>query len=435
MPTKFHIVTYGCQMNRYDSSALRRFLESREHIWTISPGDADFIVVNTCAVRQHAENRALGRLREFVGMKKKKPGLRVGIMGCVAQELGEKLNERLPGLDFIIGTDSLPIIAKIIEGEKACGTYIDVFPDFTGLQSPAHIETGQVSAFVTIMRGCNNYCSYCIVPYVRGCERSLPVKSIIEEIRRAVDCGVKEITLLGQNVNSYNTGSMNFPALLDKAANIEGIERIRFVTNHPKDFSQELIEVVKRYPGKIPPAFHLPLQSGSDRILEAMNRKYTIYKYMSIIERIYKEVPDAAISTDIITGFPGESDSDFIRTIDSMKKARFAGTFAFRYSTRPGTAAAGFDDDVPETIKKERLRKVIDLGIELAGKFSQNLVGAVQRTLVEGRAERNPGMLRTTAPSGRTVLIPDGSAEIGEIIPVAIEKAKTWVLLGKRLEE
>ncbi len=431
MKRKFHIVTYGCQMNKYDSAALRALLEGEGHIWTESPRDADVIIVNTCAVRQHAEDRALGRLRALVGLKKRRPWVSVGVIGCVAQKLGEKLLEQIPGLDFVVGTDRLDVIPRIVEGDIPGGVFVDTKPDFTGLGVPAHTKEGAVSAFVTIMRGCNNFCTYCIVPYVRGRERSRSPDEILREVRELLQRGVVEITLLGQNVNSYRFGDTDFPKLLGMVAELEGLLRLRFVTNHPKDFSDAVLDVVEAHRDVIPPSFHLPLQSGSDAILRAMNRRYTAAYYLDLVERIYRRFPDAAITTDIICGFPGETEADHRATLNVMRRVGFAGTFAFRYSVRPGTAAAKLPDDVPEDVKIRRLNEVIALGIELAKDFSRRLLGTLQDVLVEGVAPKNPGMLRGTAPSGRTVLLSAAcGAKRGEIIPVEITEAGTWVLWG-----
>ncbi len=418
-------------MNRYDSSTLSEYLISRGHRWVDNLDDADLIVVNTCAVRQHAENRAIGRLKSIVARKKKNHNLKIGIMGCIAQQNGEKLFEIIPQLDFVVGTDQLPVIAQIAEGKFRCGTFVNANTDFMGIDSIPSITPGQVSTFITIMRGCDNFCSYCVVPYVRGRERSLPDEKILDEIARVVDNGIKEITLLGQNVNSYRYENVDFPALLEKVAQIPGVERIRFVTNHPKDFSDKILDVLEKYPRKIPPAFHLPLQSGSADILSAMNRKYSPDEYIALIENIYRRFPHSAISTDIIVGFPGESEQDFQATLNMMKAVNFSGVFAFRYSIRPGTAAEKLHHDVPEELKIQRLNQVIRLGIQLANNFSENLVGTIQDVLVERVSYKNPGKLRCTAPSGRTVLIDENSAEIGQIVPVKITAAKTWVLWGK----
>ena len=418
-------------MNQYDSSALREYLEIRGHKWTDDVQSADFIVVNTCAVREHAQNRALGRIKGLVSAKRKNPALEIGIMGCVAQELGEKLFEKIPELDFVIGTDQIPVIAQIADGTIARGIFVQTRQNFYGVESNAHINSGRVSSFVTIMRGCDNFCSYCIVPYVRGRERSLPPDRIIAEIENAVANGVREITLLGQNVNSYDYGGLDFPELLEMVANIDNLARIRFVTNHPKDFSEKLLDIVEKYPDKIPPAFHLPIQSGSDNVLHAMNRKYTSEQYFDIVDSIYKKFPDAAISTDIITGFPGESEADFDATISAMKRVRFSGTFSFRYSVRQGTAASKLLDNVPNDVKIERLNRVISTGLEIAEEYSQNLIGTVQNVLVEGKSRKNPGKLRATAPSGRTVLIDENSANIGDIVTVKITDAKIWILWGE----
>ena len=417
-------------MNRYDSGALRTLLEERGHKWVEHPDNADFIVVNTCAVRQHAENRALSRLSMLASMKKKRKNLLVGIMGCVAQELGEEIVQKIPTIDFIVGTDKMAVVADIADGGVNGKIFTDIDKEFRGIDIPAHIEKGARSAFVTIMRGCDNFCSYCIVPYVRGRERSRSPQKIIAEIKNAVASGIVEITLLGQNVNSYRYDALDFPALLDKIAQISGLQRIRFVTNHPKDFSPKILDTVEKHADKIPPAFHLPLQSGSDKILAAMNRKYTFSQYLRTIEQIYRRFPDAAVTTDIIAGFPGENDDDYSATLAAIDKVRFAGIFAFRYSVRQGTAASHLEDNVPEEIKIARLNEIIRKGIHYAKTYSHNLIGTVQKVLLEGDAPKNPGFLRGIAPSGRIVLFPKNEFA-DKIVPVKIEKAGTWILWGK----
>ena len=433
MKKKFHIITYGCQMNKYDSMAITERLMELGHVPTEDVGEADVIIVNTCAVREHAEKRALGRIRNLLGLKKSNPELKVGIIGCVAQEHGEKLFELIPELDFVVGTEQLDKIEEIVSGRLGCGVFVESREDFLGVSAPAHIESGQVSSFVTIMRGCNNFCSYCIVPFVRGRERYRPPELIIDEVKRAVRLGVKEITLLGQNVNSYRFNDLDFADLLRLVAKTEGLKRLRFVTNHPKDFTTKILDVVEEFEDKIPPAFHLPLQSGSDKILSAMNRKYTLSQYMKLVEQIYARFPKAAITTDIIVGFPGERDEDFMATIRAMEEVEFAGVFSFRYSPRPGTAAARLPDDVPETVKLDRLKKVIELGIKLAEKYSRKFIGTKQSVLVLGRDKKRPDMLRGTAPSGRTVVFPK-TDEInpGDIVTIKISDASAWVLFGEK---
>jgi len=432
MKKKFHIITYGCQMNKYDSLTLKQQLNEEGHYWADKPETAELIIVNTCAVRLHAENRALGRLKTLIGLKKKRSNIQIGIMGCVAQELGAKLLEILPGIDFVVGTDQVDVIADIASGVLEPATYTNVDSDFLGLDMSAFIPKNQVSSFVTIMRGCNNLCSYCIVPYVRGKERSKPEREILSEIQQNINRGIKEIILLGQNVNSYKYGNIYFHNLLRSIMTINGVKRLRFVTNHPKDFSDKILDIVKECSEIIPPAFHLPLQSGSDKILSAMNRKYDLKHYMKMIENIYRCFPNAAISTDIIVGFPGETEQDFKTTLETMRAVEFAGSFSFRYSVRPGTYAASLEDDVPEKTKIERLQQIIDLGIKLAETYSQKLVGTVQQVLVSGTDKKNPSLFKGTAPSGRNVLIvTHKNLKNGEIIPVYIERATAWVLRGR----
>ncbi len=429
MRRKFHIIAYGCQMNRYDSDALHKLLLERGHLWEDDPEKADLVVVNTCAVRQHAEDRALGRLETLLGIKKRKPNFTVGIMGCVAQREGDNLIKRFPSLDFVVGTDEFAKIADITEAD-CNGVFTQVDDTFSHPGIHAYIDEGQNASFITIMRGCNNYCAYCIVPYVRGNERSVRPDVIIDEIAHAVDAGVFSITLLGQNVNSYNYEKTDFPRLLRKIAESpKKPKRIKFVTNHPKDFSDSLIDVLVEYSEIMPAAFHLPLQSGSDAILRAMNRKYSLSNYMHIVEKIYSRFPDASIATDIIAGFPGETDTDFRHTLDAMRTVGFSGTFAFKFSPRPSTAAAAMHDDVPEELKIHRLKQIINCGIEQATKFSQSFAGSVQNVLVEKSVD---GKCFGEAPTGRRVEF-FGDCAPGDFARVRIESAKTWVLVGKPL--
>ena len=343
--------------------------------------------------------------------------------------MGEKIFKKIPTLDFVVGTDKISAIADIIDGTAEGKVYTDIDEKFYGLASPPHIEDGDFSAFVTIMRGCDNFCSYCIVPYVRGRERSKPPQKIINEIKWAAERGVVEITLLGQNVNSYRYGDIDFSKLLEMVAQIENIARIRFITNHPKDFSKKILDVVEKYRDKIPASFHLPLQSGSDKILAAMNRKYTISQYLSIVEDIYRRFPDAIITTDIIVGFPGEDENDFLQTITALNEIGFGGIFAFRYSVRNGTKAAKLKDNVPETEKIARLNEIIKLGIRLAQKYSRKQIGTIQKVLLGNISKKNPEFITSTAPSGRVVLIPRREF-FKKFVDVRIEKASTWVLWG-----
>lgn len=428
---RFCIITYGCQMNRYDSDALAEKLIRFGHQPADMTENADFVIVNTCSVRQHAEDRALGRISELVRLKKHNPNVKIGVVGCVAQRIGDKLMREIPGIDFVVGPDALESVIAIVNGDIPCGIYIDKNSSFCGLDVPAHTKSGDSHAFVTVMRGCDNYCSYCIVPYVRGRARSLPPEKIIAEIKSHISKGIIEITLLGQNVNEYKYGNIDFPALLEMVAQIDGFQRIRFVTNHPKDFSPDILDIVEKYRCKIPPAFHLPLQSGSNRILELMNRKYTVEKYLSLVENIYRRFPDSAISTDIIAGFPTETEKDFESTLDVMRYARFSGVFSFHYSPREGTKASSMPDDVPRDVKIERLKRVIALGQQLAGEFSKKMVGTIQKVVVTGKAEKKPqGFFEGTTESGRKIIFQLDDFQ-QRMVDVKVTSAGIWILYGE----
>lgn len=378
----------GCQMNVYDSGQILSCLKPLGFEKTDDLEQADLVIVNTCTIREKAEQKAfsfLGRLRK---LKKKKPKLMIGIGGCVAQQEGEKILSRMPYVDLVFGTHALFRLPKMIEKISATGCRIvDVkLSETTGeddLAAPDQMQD-QVTAFVTIMRGCDNYCTYCVVPYVRGRECSRHPDRIVEEIKGLVEKGVKEVTLLGQNVNSYGIkeGLIPFSGLLERVDKIDGLERIRFTTSHPKDLSDDLMAAFGTLP-KLCNHIHLPVQSGSDRILKKMNRKYTIGHYLERIEALRAIKPDIAITTDIIAGFPGETQDDFEKTIDLLKTVQFDGIFAFIYSDRPGVPAAAFKDKLSEDEKKQRLQVILDLQERYTRAKNASLVGSLEKVLVE----------------------------------------------------
>jgi len=413
-------------MNEYDSAAVVEMLEMRG--WKSSPeNEAQVIIVNTCAVRQNAENRALGRL---LTMARTHKDAIVGIIGCVAQEIGGELLEKYPEIAFAVGPGEIDRIPEIIQNlDRKPRLDVD---RLTGCGLRAKVEEGDLKAFVAISRGCENFCSYCIVPYVRGKLRGRPMSDIIDEINRDVDLGVREITMLGQNVNSYvdpATGE-DFAGLLEKACDIAGLARIRFVTSHPRDMSDRIIDAIAYLP-KVCEAIHLPVQSGSTRILQAMNRGYSREYYLDLIDKIIHKIPDVALTTDIIAGFPGETDEDFLDTVSLYERVGYASSFAFRYSVRPGTAAADFDDDVPENVKISRLERIITLGQKYAVKFSSSLIGKSREILVEGESNKNPGMQYGYDRAGRRVLFDGKNRLRGSLIRVIITNADKWFITGK----
>ncbi len=432
-PRRVYIETYGCQMNEYDSSMIASMLTGAGYALATDPGNADVVIVNTCSVRERAEIRVLGRLRHLRGLAP--TGAVLGAIGCVAQRMGDELFSSVRGLDFVVGTDRyalLPdVIDQAVEGVATAETGIDPGESYASRPKPA---TAGLLDFVSVMRGCNNFCSYCIVPYVRGRERSLPADVVVDEVRAFVDLGMRDVTLLGQNVNSYDDDGLDFAGLLERIDGIGGLERIRFATSHPKDLSPRLIRAVADLE-KVCEHVHLPVQSGSDAVLERMNRRYTRADYLKLITALREAVPDCAITTDVIAGFPGETREDLERTLALMREVRFDSAFMFRYSVRAGTQAAGFDDDVPEHEKIERLEEVIALQQAITTEINTELVGSTVEVLVEGPSQRDPAKLFGRTRTGKAVVLSraeasrDGSAPTpGALAPAVVTEASAWTL-------
>jgi tRNA-2-methylthio-N6-dimethylallyladenosine synthase len=415
-------------MNQYDSELVRTLLDGDGVDWTSDPEKADVILVNTCCVRKHAEQRALGRLRQLVHLKKSRPWVRVGILGCIAQEREGDLFEEIPGLDWVVGPDEYRQLPNLISGCNTSKALLDIGSGESYHDVIPTSVTGP-TAFIAIMRGCDNYCSYCIVPHVRGQERSRPQSSIIAEARALASNGVREITLLGQNVNSYRDGSSDFADILREVASVPGLERVRFTTSHPKDLSERLLQAMAEIP-KVCPFLHLPVQSGSDRILGLMNRKYTRSVYLEKIAMVRDAIPDVAISTDILVGFPGETEQDFRDTMDLLETVRFHGVFSFRYSVRPGTAAAKLPDNVPEAVKISRLEAVIDRQREISSELHKARVGNTVGVLVESLAKKGEGFLMGRSPHDEVVVFAGNGSKIGEICKVKIEEVRGFTLVG-----
>ena len=444
-------------MNVYDSEQIAIRLAPLGYQQTSSLESADLVIVNTCTIRAKAEQKAFSFLGRLGRLKKKKPGLITGVGGCVAQQEGEEIFRRIPYLDLVFGTqaiDRLPALIQKIENKRCRIVDIEMTdkPDFSEANGVVLQRDSQVSRFVTIMRGCDNFCSYCVVPYVRGREASRHPDTIINEINELVRTGIKEVTLLGQNVNSYgkkeDLGS--FTQLLSRVSNIEQLLRIRFTTSHPKDFDEDLINAF-RTNKKLCNHIHLPVQSGSNRVLKRMNRKYTKELYLDKVAKLRDTCPDIAITSDIIVGFPGESDGEFDETLELIRRIEFDGLFAFMYSDRPNAPAAEFDQKVSDQKKKERLQILLDLQENFTRKKNQALVGSVLPILVEGFSKRqSSGILnhphQAVQWTGRTSTNkivnfyladnPESSGEIspGKLVLVEIEKAYSHSLWGKPAE-
>ncbi len=394
MKTKYlYINTIGCQMNVYDSEQIAKRLESLQYEMTPFLEKADLIIVNTCAIREKAEQKVFSFLGRLAGLKKKRPDLIIGVGGCVAQQEGAKILERVPHLDLVFGThaiDRLPNAIQAILTKKCRIVDTQMLDKIKEMDFSSNAyDTKEVSRFVTIMQGCDNYCTYCVVPYVRGRETSRDPGKIINEIRRLVQSGVREVTLLGQNVNSYGMkeGLLTFPELLRRINDIDGLLRIRFTTSHPKDLSQDLIHAFKDL-DKLCHHIHLPIQSGSNRILKKMNRKYTREIYLEKVDKLRNTCSDIAITSDIIVGFPGEKRTDFQETLDLIKMVEFDGLFAFKYSDRPNASAARFSGKIQEDEKKKRLQQVLDLQEQFTTRKNKTLTGSTQSVLVEGFSKK-----------------------------------------------
>jgi len=423
----FYVETYGCQMNEYDSRMIASILSASGHTETPYPLEADVVMVNTCSVRERAERRVFGRLRHLRGLIR--PTASLGIVGCVAQRLGSSLLSEIDGLGFVVGTDCYDRLPRVLDAVRAGARAVEVGVRPKQIYEHRPLRTAaSTSEFVTIMRGCNNFCSYCIVPHVRGRERSRPSASIVDEVAELVGLGARDVTLLGQNVNSYRDGEHDFADLLSVIDVIPGLERIRFATSHPKDLSEKLIDTIASL-RKVCDHVHLPVQSGSDAILAAMGRGYTREHYLSLVGTLRASNPEIALTTDIIVGFPGESTEDFEATESLLRVVRFDSAFMFRYSEREGTAAAELEDGVPEKTKLDRLRRIIELQKTITGEINNGLVGRRLKVLVEGPSEKNPDVLFGRTSTAKAVVFP-GSDVPGTVRSVTITRASAWTLHG-----
>jgi tRNA-2-methylthio-N6-dimethylallyladenosine synthase len=428
----FHISTYGCQMNLADSSTLAATLITRGYRRVDHEGDADLLIFNTCSVREKAEDRVYGRLGEVYKFKRRKPHLRIAVVGCMAQRLGEELKARVPHVDYVLGTDRLFELPDVLEGLEGSSPIMTAF-GHESMDMIEPIKETPFSGFVTISRGCDNYCTYCIVPYVRGKERAHSADYILEAVRRMVDEGVVEVTLLGQNVNSYRYEGIDFPALLERVCRETDIRRVRFMTSHPTDLSKRLVDGMADEP-KLMPHIHLPLQSGSNRVLRKMGRIYTVEHYMKIIDYIRRKLDYVSITTDLIVGFPSETEEEYEETLTAVRNIQYDSAFMFRYSIRPGTTAAKYDDDVPDDVKIRRLNKLIALQQQIGHDRNQRELGQIQECLVEGTSRRNAAVLRARTGGNKTVLFAGTNIAVGSVVPIRITAADAFTLHGEIAE-
>ncbi|MEE1250506.1 MAG: tRNA (N6-isopentenyl adenosine(37)-C2)-methylthiotransferase MiaB [Lachnospiraceae bacterium] len=435
----FYVKTFGCQMNARDSEKLVGILEKVGYVPSDSE-EADFVIYNTCTVRENANNKVYGRLGYLNGLKKKNKEMLIALCGCMMQEteVVEKIKTSYRFVDLIFGTHNIykfaELLVNALESDKMV---VDVWKDTDKIVEDLPEERKySFKSGVNIMFGCNNFCSYCIVPYVRGRERSREPKDIINEIENLVKDGVVEVMLLGQNVNSYGKNLENpvtFAELLKEIDAIEGLERIRFMTPHPKDLSDELIEVMK-HSKKICKHIHLPLQSGSTKLLKAMNRQYTKEQYLALVDKIKKEIPDVALTTDIIVGFPGETEEDFLDTMDVVQKAEYDSAFTFIYSKRSGTPAAKMENQIPEDVVKDRFDRLLKQVQTIAAKKAERLTGKVEKVLVEEVNEQDAHLVTGRLANNSVVHLPGNKDMIGKIYNVCLKECKGFYYLGETVE-
>lgn len=431
MNKKLKLITYGCQMNVADSERMAGLLQQIGYALTDSIDDADLILINTCCVRATAEDKVFGQIGRFKALKQIKPALILGVAGCMAQKEGENLIKRAPHVDFVLGTGQSPEVARVVQTiERERRHFVDT-SNVSG-NIPAEVfplRGGNVSTFVPIMYGCNNFCTYCIVPYVRGRERSRKPKEIFAEINQAVAEGFKEITLLGQNVNSY-AGGVTFAELLRMVDALDGVERLRFMTSHPKDLSDELIAAMAS--GRsICEHIHLPVQYGSNKILKRMNRVYTVENYLRLVEKIRATIPNVSLTTDLIVGFPGETEENFLETLDFVREVKFDAAFTFIYSKRSGTPAANFPAQIDDATKHRRLEELMAVQNAISLAKNQTLEGSTVEVLVEGASKTDDKIFTGRTRSNKLVLFAHGNEHAGDLINVKITQAQTWLLKGE----
>ena len=432
---RLFIETYGCQMNAGDSEIVVSIMQDEGYVYTAEIADADVILINTCSIRDNAEQRIWGRLNDMRRYRKSRPSLVVGIIGCMAERLKEKLIED-GGVDIVAGPDSYRDLPRLVREAESGGKGINVMlskEETYAEIAPVRLDRNGVSAFIAIMRGCNNYCAYCVVPYTRGIERSRDPETIVAEAKSLFDNGYREVTLLGQNVNSYRFGDVGFPELMGRVAEISPLLRVRFATSHPKDMSDRLLEVMSRYEN-ICKAIHLPAQSGSSVVLERMNRKYTREWYLDRIAAIRRYMPDCAITTDLIAGFCGETEDDHLQTLSLMREVGYESAYMFKYSERPNTfSARHFADDVPDEVKGRRLNEIIALQNELSVESNRRDVGKEFTILVEGESKRSAEQLCGRTSQNKMVVFDRGDHKAGDYVRVRITGSSSATLFGEEI--
>ena len=432
----YYIETYGCQMNVYDSELVSTMMQESGYSKTDDFGSADAIFLNTCSIREKAEETVHNRLDNFQHLKKKNPSLLIGVVSCMAQNLKNELLEQKPYVDIILGPDSYRNIPKIIKDRSReinhlVDTRLSKFEIYDDL-FPSRGEG--INSWVSIMRGCDKFCTFCIVPFTRGRERSRPIESVVNEIKDGVKNGFVEFTLLGQNVNSYNTPGGKSPVLLDNIAQIDGVKRIRFMSPHPQDVDNEMLEVMSRH-DTICNHVHLPLQAGNDRILKRMNRSYTSSEFLKLVDKIRRYMPDCSITTDMIVGFPGETEDEFSDTLSIVKKVGFNFSYMFKYSSRPGTKASGYTDQISEDVKQRRLEQLIKLQQQTTLGKNKELVGKTVCVLVEKESKKSDSQWAGRTDGGIWVIFNKGEEKIGELVNIKIYDTRGVTLFGSTIHQ
>lgn len=438
METKHFIIeTYGCQMNQRDSELLTGMLQESGYLPATAQDEADLVIINTCCVRDSAERKVYGRIDQLRQLKRDRPGLVLAVCGCMAQDAGsvERLLQRMPHVDLVFGThNSHRLLELLRQAESRDHPVVEVWENAGEVVEHAifHRAPG-VSASVNIMFGCDNFCSYCIVPYVRGRQRSRRRHAVLEEAREAVEAGYREITLLGQNVNAYGLDLEppdDFPGLLEALDAVEGMGRLRYLTSHPRDFDAKLIATLAKIT-RVCEHVHLPVQAGSDAVLSAMRRGYTRAAYLDLVDSLRRAIPGVAITTDLIVGFPGETEEEFAGTLSLVETVRFDSAFTFAYSPRRGTRAAGMAGQVPEAVKKERLSRLMEAQNRISLELGRQQVGSTVEVLVEGPSARDASRLTGRTRTNRIVVFPDLGEKPGELVMVRVREAFTWHWVGE----
>jgi len=432
MKQKIYIETYGCQMNLADTEIVQGVLKRNGYEFTNNAEQADVVLINTCAIREHAEERIYGRLGAFRAIKKYRPNLVVGILGCMAERLRTKLIEEEKIVDLIVGPDEYRRVPELIDnaliGEKGIAVRLSKTETYDDIEP--YREDG-ISAWIAVMRGCDKFCTFCVVPFTRGRERSRPLQSIVNEVKLLSERGFKEVNLLGQNVNSYRDGDYDFADLLSAVAKVDSTMRVRFVTSHPQDFSDKLIYTIAEYEN-ICNYIHLPIQSGSNRILKLMNRTYTVEHYLERIEKARQIIHGVSLSTDIIAGFPTETEEDHKMTLDVLREVRYDGAFMFKYSARERTKAYEMGDDVPDEVKTRRLNEIIELQQKISYEINQTLIGKKFEVLIEDYSKKSNDFYMGRTDTNKIVILPKDGLKIGDYCLATITRANSATLFADK---